>query len=257
MFMKSKRISWVWVSTAAILALGSMPTISNEKIPVQLKDKAMTQSTDHKQPIDFYAIIHKGLRREMFKLAVDMGSTDFKNKPKVVPLMHQIQYLISILRHHGEHEDKYFHPFIQTKTPEALELIDNDHQILEKSVQQIEALSQSILQAKSDDIRVTLGNNLYQIFNLFVADYLHHLHAEEENMPLIQKRSTPQELEKVISDFQAAADPQVLEDSLAYIFPAIPQNDRESLLNDIKQKAPVDVYQRVLKIYNSCGATRN
>lgn len=242
----------LWIMTSLILFL-TLGMLKNEAFPHKIQENEMTKNIEI-QPIDFYVLIHKALRRETFNLAIHIGITDFKNKKSVETLVSRIHYLISALNHHGEHEDKYFHPFIRTKLPKAVSILDQEHKEQEMILKQIETLSNDLLKTEDDKIRLEKGNALYQIFNLFIADLLYHLDAEEKNMPLISELSTPKELEKVIEDFQANADPQILEESLNYIFPAIPQDECDSLLQNIKENAPNEVYQRVLKIYESTAA---
>ncbi len=208
----------------------------------------MAQQQPVVKQIDFYTLVHKALRRELFNLAIDMGKVDFTDKEKIKKIVHQIGYVMSILRHHAEHEDKYFHPFLQKKIPEAFSQLHTEHEAQEVFLKKIETLANGLLREKNEKNRVRDGQHLYRVFNLFIKDYLEHLEEEEATMPILWECSTYKELKEVVDTFLANADLQVLGESLTYIFPAIPKADREEILTDMRKNAPPEAYQRARKL---------
>ena len=145
---------------------------------------------------DLFTYIHKGLRLGLFDITVQAGRTDWADPAQVTDLGEHWHGLLTLLRAHGDHEDRHILRLLDSHDPFATEPTADQHRDLAR----------------------------------FVAAYLTHMHDEETRvMGRIWACCTDEEIAGARQRFMADMSPQVRALSIEYILPALDGPTRMAL----------------------------
>jgi len=166
--------------------------------------------------VDFYGTIHKAVRRRLFTVSMQIGTTDFTNSTEVAELGAALQALIKFLRRHAEHENAHVNPLIERVAPEVD--FATEHEEQEAALDSLEQAFDEILASVE---KLEKGAALYFRFNGFVSRYLEHLNEEEAMMPVLWAHYTQEELGIVFMAIVKSITPVEMQDSMPYLMPSL------------------------------------
>lgn len=173
--------------------------------------------------IDFYGTIHKVVRRRLFLVSMQIGSTDFADERALADLDRELQSLFQFLKRHAEHENTHVNPLIKRVAPEVD--FDTEHAAQEAALDSLEHAFQGIVY--SDEKRQK-GAQFYWLFNAFVASFLEHLNEEEQAMDLLWQHYTHVELAATFQAIVTSITPAEMQDTLPFMLVAINPQEREA-----------------------------
>lgn len=188
------------------------------------------------QHFNLYAAPHKGLRAAFFELIQKLGSADPMSPAAVADCVSGWNHVHELVEAHHFHEEEYGTvALINEKVPELADEMEREHAVIAKSLENVNLVAQ-----KSD---IT---ELFQAVNVFVGDYLKHMHFEEGViMPKLRERATMEELLGVHDNTVKNIKPAHMVDFLRYMLPAMNVHERVGLLGGMKATAPPEVFNGI------------
>jgi hypothetical protein len=182
----------------------------------------MNATTRH----DFFTVIHKGQRKELFAATVQAGTIDWEDAVAAGDFVAIWSKLCSMLEAHAAHEDKHFVPLLAQRAPELVAEIAAGHQDLEH---ELVTLTDTIAVAAAAPNR-DHGLAVYRQLSAFVAHYLLHILDEETVvMPAIWRHCTDAEISVARAAFQADQSPAGVIRSRRAVLTAITEAERVTM----------------------------
>ena len=182
---------------------------------------------------------HKYLIFRLSEVERQIAKTDFRSNVEVNTLVQQLNDLKDLLEGHAEHEDTAIHPLLERKNSDVHTRIEAEHRQHEIQFKDFNQQLQDILAANNKDKRLSLVQDFYLAYRLFVSENLQHLHWEETViMSELQKLYTDEELQKIDANTYSHMTPEEIIEMLDVLLPHMDANDKEFFLNDIKKAAP-------------------
>jgi Hemerythrin HHE cation binding domain/FAD linked oxidases, C-terminal domain len=153
---------------------------------------------------DFFTVIHKGQRKELFAATVLAGTTNWEDAAAANDFVAMWSKLTAMLEAHAAHEHKHFFPLLDHYAPEIVARVEAAHEDLE---QELITLTDVIAVAAGKRSREH-GLGVYRRISAFVANYLLHILDEETIvMPAIWQHCTDVEINAARLAFQANQSP--------------------------------------------------
>ncbi len=181
---------------------------------------------------DFFSLIHKALRRELYAVAGQAAATDWTEELTVDAVVERWFQLEQLLHAHSDHEDRHFFALAERKAPGATTALSEQHVELDRA---LETIRTEIEAARRGD----RGDLVHRRIAAFVGDYLPHLELEERYvMPLLWASCSDNELAATRADFMADMPPAIAEFSVRLMLPAVTPPERAALLARIRATAP-------------------
>lgn len=190
--------------------------------------------------MDVFGGVHKGLRKALFDLALQAGSTDSSRTGEVESLVEKAGEAFHFLEHHSRNEDRFLVPEMEAKSMEEAALMRAEHAGLDAELATLRE-SLSGLAGSSGRLR-----DFYLDLNRFIAHYLVHIHEEESViLPAVHARFTDGELAVFPQKSIAATEPQDQERMLAQMFPAMNGGELGEFFAGLRENAPENVVRHV------------
>ena len=153
---------------------------------------------------DFFTVIHKGQRKELFAATILAGTTNWEDTTAANDFVALWSKLTGMLEAHAAHEHKHFFPLLDHYAPEIVAQVEAAHEDLEHD-----------LITLTDTIAVAAGKRspehglaVYRQVSAFVASYLLHILDEETVvMPAIWQHCTDADICAARLAFQAEQSP--------------------------------------------------
>ena len=175
---------------------------------------------------DLFTSIHKGLRLGLFDITVQAGRTDWADPAQVTQLGERWHGLLTLLRAHGDHEDRHILRLLDPHDPLAAEPTAEQHRDLDDLLDDLAGRFETVLATPG----TASGLELYRDLARFVAAYLTHMHDEETRvMGRIWACCTDEEIAGARQRFMAGMSPQVHALSVEYTLPALDGPTRTAL----------------------------
>jgi hemerythrin-like domain-containing protein len=195
------------------------------------------------QRVDVFINVHKGLRRGLLGLSGRIGNLDWTEPEAFKAAGAEFAQVLHFLREHAENEDKVQVPFLEQKSPGATRQMTEDHQRMEKELDQLEKdwgrISASLNPAQA-------GYGFYLAFNRFLSGYLAHMDLEEREITeAIYRHFTDQEISGEFKKIIARTSPQDMGMMLGYMIPGMNAVERLVFLSNLKAAAPQPVFEGV------------
>ncbi len=192
---------------------------------------------------DFFTLIHKGLRRELFALTTLAGTLDWTDTDDVGTFSSRWRELRHLLEVHAAHEDEHFLPLLRDRAPGVLVRIASSHVGQEAALRKVRRLVDEATAAGTEE----LGLAVHRELSAFVAGYLPHLLDEETLvMPAIWQHCTDEELARARAAFLRAMPPSDAAISRRAMLPAIAPAERARMLTSMQASAPAPAVAAVL-----------
>ncbi|MCU1397169.1 MAG: hypothetical protein JWN62_278 [Acidimicrobiales bacterium] len=181
---------------------------------------------------DFFTLIHKGQRRELFAATVVAGTTDWEDASSANDFVSLWSKLASMLEAHAGHEHNHVFPLLAHHAPETVEHVEAAHEDLDH---RLVTLTDTIARAAGQRSRAD-GLDVYRELTAFVAVYLLHILDEETLvMPAIWRHCTDAEINAARSNLQADQSAAGATRSRRAILPAITDIERTTMALAIRR----------------------
>jgi hypothetical protein len=192
---------------------------------------------------DFFTLIHKGLRRELFAITTLAATMDWDDPEDVTGFDASWQDVHHLLDVHALHEDDHFLPLIADVAPDLLAAVGAAHHDLDEALADVAALIRGAVAAPDGE----RGLRVHRELSAFVAGYLVHLLDEETTvMPTIWEHCTDEELARARASFMRSMSPADASLSRRVMLPAMAPSERAAVLTTMRASAPPPVFTAAL-----------
>jgi hypothetical protein len=193
---------------------------------------------------DFFTLIHKGLRRELFAVTTMAGSTDWTDQTAVAAVGDRWCELHHLLEIHPAHEDEHFFPLLEGRAPDVLASVESQHHELDATLTKLGEVIRGALTTPSE----AGGLNVHRELSEFVGRYLLHLIDEETIvMPAIWQHCSDDEIGRARAAFLAAMPPDDASLSRAVMLPAMSPAERVQMFEIVRAAAPPPVFASMVE----------
>jgi Hemerythrin HHE cation binding domain len=202
----------------------------------------MTQSPEVPRD-DFFTLIHKGQRRELFLATTRAGTLDWDDPRAAADFGVSWNDVSRMLMMHAKHEDNHFLPLLLQSAPELIERVQDAHH---DSAYELAELTATIDAAASTPTSAT-GLAVYRELSAFVANYLVHILEEETVvMPAIWHHCTDDEIAAARRAFLAEQSPAGVVRSRRAMLPAISRHERASMARSLRSAASSEGFDALM-----------
>jgi iron-sulfur cluster repair protein YtfE (RIC family) len=184
---------------------------------------------------DFFTLIHKGQRRELFAAVVKAGTLDWNDPSDAAAFERHWNEIHRMLAAHAKHEETHFFPLLLERTSA---IIDAEHAVHSEQDRELTELAQLIGSAAGAPTPQA-GLFVYRRLTEFVASYLlHQLDEETVVMTAIWQHCTDDEIEAARSRFVASQAPEGAVRSRRAVLPAVSRSERVAMLETMRVSRP-------------------
>jgi hypothetical protein len=184
---------------------------------------------------DFFTLIHKGQRRELFAAIVKAGTLDWNDRSDAAAFERYWIEIHRMLVAHAKQEETHFFPLLFERTSEIIDAEHAVHADLDRALTELSQLVGSTAAAPTPEA----GLFVYRRLTEFVASYLlHQLEEETIVMPAIWQHCTDEEIEAARSRFVAGQAPEGAVRSRRAVLPAISRSERVAMLATMRASRP-------------------
>ncbi len=188
---------------------------------------------------DFFTLIHKGQRKELFAATVLAGTTNWEDASAANDFVALWSKLSSMLDAHAAHEHNHFLPLLAQHAPKTVVHVEAAHDDLEH---RLVTLTDSIARAACQ-LTPAHGLAVYREITAFVAHYLLHILDEETLvMPAIWQYCTDAEINAARLNFQADQSSVGVTRSRRAILPAITDAERTTMALAVQRGSTNDAF---------------
>lgn len=196
--------------------------------------------------IDLYRTVHMGQRERLFALAVEIGAADTAEPGCAARMAERCLAMTRELCEHADHEDRYIHPLLRERAPEAADALDAEHVRLDAALAALDDRARRLSTTPAESLPEA-QHGLYLAVNELISAYLAHLHAEETvAMPALWDRCSDTELGEVFTVFKASRTPEEGLTDLRRMLPSLPPAVRAAIVRATLEAAPDDDAGRTL-----------
>lgn len=196
--------------------------------------------------IDLYRTVHMGQRERLFTLAVEVGAADSAQPDCTEHIAECCLAMTQELREHAEHEDRYIHPLLRERAPEAADALDAEHVRLDAALDALDDRARRLPKSPAETLPEA-QHGLYLAVNELISAYLAHLHTEETvAMPALWDRCSDAELGAVFSAFKASRTPEEGLTDLRKMLPSLPPAIRAAIARAALDAVPAAETGRTL-----------
>jgi hypothetical protein len=193
---------------------------------------------------DLFTPIHKALRKGLFDVSIQTGSTDWTDPADVERLAACWRPLRQLLHSHAHHEDHHIFRVLDAHDDSVLAEVEADHDALDRQLADLDASLEAAFAAPEP----LAGLDVYRQLALFVAAYLPHIHREEtEVMASIWRQCTDEEIAAARAGFMAEITPEDRTLTLELMLPAVDPATRAAIVGGVVATAPSPVADTVLR----------
>lgn len=197
---------------------------------------------------DPFAHVHKGLRKALFDLAVQAGATDAQDAEGLSRLASRARDVFRFTEHHAFNEDRFLLPRMKAKGMPEAQAMHADHQVLEHTLHGLAEVASQLMQEPSNLRR------FYLDLNRFIGQYVLHLDEEEMRvLPEIHAHFTDAELAEFGREAVASTPPQDQAMMLAFMFPAMTQEEVNAFFANLRGKASPEAMAHLQGIARQAG----
>jgi hemerythrin-like domain-containing protein len=202
----------------------------------------MGKSMGSKPRVDVFVNVHKGLRRGLLDLAVQMGQVNWDNGFEVGLLTTEFENLVRFLQEHGANEDEIQFPMLEARVPGATDRDKDDHRKLEKELKQLKKSWTRLLKQRD---RSKAGYQFYLAYNRFLSDYLAHMDREENEMTeAFYAHFADPELDSGFQKIMARTPTKDVVMMMGYMIPAMNGDERYAFLSKLEMTASSEVFKK-------------
>ncbi len=196
---------------------------------------------------DFYVAIHKGLRRSMCGLLLRFSSTDFSDETQRAEILRELRLVLTMNDQHLKDENLFYHPALEERVQGAVSKVVHQHDSHEKFIAELRGLADDLEKA-DDKTRPAAAYKLYLRYGVFVGESLLHMAEEEQELqPRFHAHFSDDELKGIHVKLRAQVPPPVQMAYMSAGIPALSRPERVAVLGGMKQSAPPEAFNAVLR----------
>jgi len=197
------------------------------------------------QKIDFYATLHKGVRRALFEASRAIAIADPAAEEEVVEALDKLHAVLKLMGKLGGVEAARIHGFLETFRPGATQAAQADSQRQTLAVGALLRLEKEARLAKVRERRELLME-LSSSYTGFLGEALLHMaDAELELMPLLRETGTYEELAALRRNIFADLGRDTVVAMVREIVPATGKRECLEFLQIVQRAAPSSVWPSV------------
>ena len=187
---------------------------------------------------DVYRRVHRGLRSALFDLGSLAGRTVWTDAEEVARLETQFFTVFEFLKSHGEMEDTYQLPLLESKMPGITAVDTEEHEAIEHAIEEVEAALAAAIIAPMEERRAA-GEHFFHRLCLFIGMYLHHMtHEETVTTAHFHRYCTDEEIIDAGRRLVAALGPQAVARAVGFMLPAMDAVDRLEYVRTVTAALP-------------------
>ena len=183
---------------------------------------------------DFFTLIHKGQRRELFLATTQAGTLDWDDPDAAAEFGASWSDVSRMLTMHAKHEDNHFLPLLLEIAPNLVKRVQSSHHDSARELVELNATIEAAALAPTS----SAGIAVYRELSAFVASYLVHILEEETIvMPAIWEYCTDDEIAGARRAFLADQSLAGVVRSRRAILPAISRHERANMARSLRTAA--------------------
>jgi len=199
---------------------------------------------------DLYKEVHKGIRKELFDLAMLVGSMDFQNPISLETLKETFNRTYNLLETHAHSEDTYVEPLINKVNVDIAKKTSSKHKNLEDDINELRQKLSGMDAHKKDS--VVQGHAFYLQLTIFIAEYIKHIADEEKIiMPILWNNYNDEELINTSSKIRMGIPEPIMKNFMTCMIPAMNHSERVAMFTGMKMSAPEEVYYGMCMLVQS------
>ena len=200
------------------------------------------------QRFEMYRPIHKAVRHMLFSTVHAVGTSDLQDNVSSKAMQAQLNEAINKLEEHAEHEERFVHPPLESRSPGITKPFLQNHQDDKRLFEELHELGRR-LDAANGDQRTALGNRIYGLFSKYVGDYLGHLDREEQQLETaLWQHFTDQELQSIDGQIMESIPPERMAAWLPYMCTSFNPDELAMIIRGIQHGAPPPVAQAMVQM---------
>jgi hypothetical protein len=191
---------------------------------------------------DYFTVIHKALRRELFGVTTEAAALDWVDEAAVRPFVARWQALVELLHLHSQHEDRHFFALAEKKAPGAVAPLSEQHEILGRALD-------GVNDAVESAVKGVEPHTVHRRIALFTGAYMPHLDTEERQvMPLLWATCSDAELAETRAGFMADTPPDIAALTMRLMLPAASPAERAGIVGRVRATAPPPMVDGLLSV---------
>jgi hypothetical protein len=191
---------------------------------------------------DTYRDIHKGIRAELFAVTLTAGNVDPSDKAGRSAVAAHVNDVVEVLVEHAGHEDAHVGPALEAAAPALVERIEVDHAALDARIERVAQRAMEAIDSPAEEQRNRM-HNLYLDLASFTSAYLAHQELEERVvLPTLLDTIGIEATVAIHQAIVGSIAPQRMAQTLAFMLPAMNNDDRTELLGGVRQSAPPEAF---------------
>lgn len=197
-----------------------------------------------------YEVPHKAIRNALFQLTQLSGSIDYNDSQELDKLRNLFKEVFDMLHVHAKHENNVTLKHLENKIGGSSKHDMEDHEKIEADMSSLEKFFAEITENKDD--KTAAGIEFFEEMSQFHADYLLHMLEEERvTQALVWDNFNDEEIMEQEIEIRSAIPPGEMLIWCKYLMPAIGDELRIKMLSGIKENAPAEFYDSILKVTES------
>ena len=204
---------------------------------------------------ELYKNIHKGQRREMFRISEMAGLAGPEDPEDVKRLNARIASFRDEMHNHAHMEEVHIHPLLGQRVPGGTRKLEEDHVVMHRQLDEILAMADTMLGSSVPPTESkAMFQELYLAWNRFVAFYLQHIDTEEERAQTeLWKLCSEEEVRGIFGRILASEPREMLAIDAGLMLPAVSKEDRVEMVMALGNAPPEmlrmfgEIAQRVLE----------
>lgn len=189
--------------------------------------------------VNFYTVIHKAIRRNLYLVAIEIGNHDFSNTKQFPALQNKILDVLQLLSDHAKHEETFIRPLLEAKLPDMALRLGDEHASHLEEINQLVNACHNI--TNNDE-----GLAFYRAYNQMAAESVLHMEQEEATMEVLQTVCTEEELFAVHMEIIKHFTPEKMLQCLDYMMPAMNLTERANMAKGMLMNAADDSVKIIL-----------
>lgn len=172
---------------------------------------------------DLYGLVHKAQRYHLFGFARELSRANLDDAATRERLLGEVRAIAEMLVDHADNEERYIHPLFAA-LGDAASSLDDDHRALDARIAEWVGL-----------VEAGRWRELYQASMRLIAEYLHHIDAEERaQVDILWPSYTDAELGAVMAHFKADRNPAAASKDLELMLPALSVPELVGMLRGVR-----------------------
>jgi len=195
---------------------------------------------------DIYAFIHKALRAAMTDALLAVGRLDAADAREVTATVVRVDALLEFCGFHLDKENAYVHPALEARAPGATRRIADEHRDHEAAIAGLRRKLDALARSPSAR-RAGAAHELYLALSVFVGENLLHMHEEEtSHNATLWDCYSDSEIAAIEGRLKSQLTPAEMQHAMRWMLPALTPAERAAMLEEVREFAPVPVYEGLL-----------